>query len=500
MGRLFVAIFLFLIAASVAIYWYIPDLHEERPVLYWITDTYPQQREQVKDFYRWLVAHGHTTPAGRPCMELRIDSANDDISKILIQGISGDCGDIVEEGGFGLQVLQQAGMLEDVTEAARANGFDLGHTYSALEPEMIYDGRQYCYPRQVYGFVYVVNDQTFRKYGLNPPPTRWDLDEFESIGRQFVNAANPPGKRRTVFLANEVCTVYLWRSFGLSMFNETLTRCTLDDPRYAETLRLIHKWTYEDHLLPSAADLQSVATKSATQFGDSRIQMFVDGQYAMIFIGRHGLPLIRPHGKLELSVAEPPNGGFPNTSADGTEVAIYAGSKHVQLAELFLEFIASDDFSNEIAVSADSVPPNPATTKTAAYLRPPLYPNEWGIHEKFASAINDIGIGDEVSPYVLTLSGYIAEEDAREAYMAGLCSAQEAGEKAAQHVNAEIERNLEDNPDLRDQYAKDVALQGQIDQLRAAGKRVPLSWISNPFYRKYYQAKGWAETSTHDHS
>jgi multiple sugar transport system substrate-binding protein len=496
MGRIFGVIFLLLIAASAGIYFYIPDLRSQRPVLYWVTNTYPQQRDQVQEFYRWLIANGHTTPDGRPCMELRIDSDNDDFSKILIQGISGDCGDIVEQSSFGLQILHQAGMLEDVTDAAKAHGFDVSHTYPALRAEMVYDGRQYSFPRQVYGFVYVANDETFRKYGMTPPPMRWNLDEFEKIGKQFVEAANPPGKRRSVFFANEVRDEFLWRSFGLSIFNERMTRCTLDDPRFAQTLTLIHKWTFDDHLFPTAADLQSVATKSETQFGDSRIQMFVDGEYAMVFIGRHGLPLIRPHGKIPMSVSEPPNGGFPNTSADGTEVAVYAGSKHPELAELFLQYIASKEFSDAISVSADAVPPNPAATQTAAYLRPAAYPNEWGMHEKFSQVINDIGIGEESSPYVLTLSVYLAELDAREAFMGGLCTAQQAGERVAQHVNAELARNLEDNPELREEYAKDVALQARIDKLRTEGKKVPLAWISNPFYRKYYQAMGWADTST----
>ena len=32
-----------------------------------------------------------------------------------------------------------------------------------------------------------------------------------------------------------------------------------------------------------------------------------------------------------------------------------------------------------------------------------------------------------------------------------------------------------------------------IDERRAKGQRVPLQWISNPFYRRYYQHMGWIE-------
>ncbi len=397
-----------------------------------------------------------------------------------------------------MQFLERAGILADVTDAGKRLGFDPGHTYSELEPEMLYKGRQYCFPRQVVGYVFMVNEGTLRNLGLTAPPMRWGFEQFEELGKQFVAAANPPGKPRTAFFANEVRATYVWRSLGLSIFNETMTRCTLDDPRYAQTLKLLHKWTYDDHLLPSSADLQSVATKSATQFGDSRIQMFADGRYAMVFMGRHGLPLIRTHGNLDMSVAETPNGGFPNTGVEGTEVAVYAGSKHAELAEYFLAYVASEEFSDAISVNADAIPPNPATVTTAAYLRPPDYPNEWGLHEKFVQAINDNGIGVEMSPYVLSLDAYVEEENARQAYMAGLCSAEEAGRKAADFINAEIARNLAQDPVLRERYAKDVAVQGRIDQLRAQGKKVPIGWVSNPFYRTYYQKMGWADTSEHD--
>ena len=88
------------------------------------------------------------------------------------------------------------------------------------------------------------------------------LDEFQRLGKQFVGSANTPGQPRRHFFCNGVDTLQMARSLGLSRYNETMTSCILDDPRMADVLRLRYKWTYEDRIIPSLADIQSFATEA----------------------------------------------------------------------------------------------------------------------------------------------------------------------------------------------------------------------------------------------
>ncbi len=493
MFRIFLLAFVFLAAASGGMYFTKPDMRSPVPVLYWVTDAYPERREQVDGFHRWLIKNGHVTAEGKPICELRIDSSNRDTSKLLIQGVTGVCGDLLDQTGMGIHYLQQAGLLYDVTDDAKALGFGAEHTYAVLKPELVIEGRQYAYPRQAYAYMYVVNRDTFRKYGLPSPPLRWTLEQFEEMGKRFVAAANPPGALRRAFFANEVRAICLWRSLGASELNETMTRCTLNDPRYVRTLELLHKWAYIDHILPTATDLSSVASQSETQFGDSRIQMFATGDYAMIGMGRQALPVLRRYGRIDLGVAEPPHGGFPTTYAAGSSTAIYAGSKHPELARYFLQYSTSWDFNMEMVRNGDGVPPDPRAAQTQELLRPTDYPNEWGCHEAFTKAMTDIGIGDTFSPYVLTTSLWSLEAEARESFMAGLYTAEEAARRVSQRIDAEIRRTLAANPKLQERYKKELAVQAKIDELRSRGEPVPLAWISNPFHRRYYQFKGWAQ-------
>ncbi len=310
MRMLFAVCAMVLAAAGVATYLTQPGKRDEVPVIYWVIDPAPARPQQIALYHRWLVRHGHgqactlrtmaeleafrarrwTDPVRRaivdgnpdgpkvfaastgasdlpisvtvPGVEMRLDAASNDLYKKLVQGVSRVAGDVIEayNGGQQMQFLASAGMLADVTDSARKYGFTPDKTYPALAPALFYDGRQYAFPRNPAQTLYWVNKDAFHRVGQEPPPARWTVAEFERLGKAYVAAANPAGQRQEYFFADRALRGELRRSLGLSEFNETLTRCTLDDPRDARVLALVHQWTYEDHLLPSAADKASFDT------------------------------------------------------------------------------------------------------------------------------------------------------------------------------------------------------------------------------------------------
>ena len=571
MKHVFVSALALLLLASAFTYWIAPGVRSDVPVLYWVTDPNPARELQVSTFQAWLEKHGW------PRFVLAIDTANMTSDKVLIQAVSGVCADIIgHTGGSNMRLRQAVGILEDVTEWAAELGFGTDRTYPAMHPELTVDGRQYAFPCNVYAHMLWINEETFAKYDLPLPSRRWTFAEFEDLGQRFVAAANAPDQPRMHFFADSLDISQMIRSLGLSRYNETMTACTLDDPRMAEVLRLIYKWTYQDRILPSLADRQSFTTDAG--YGGSTMQLFNNGNYAMFRCGRYGLIQLREfslerrrHDRpaLRLEVCEPPHGGFPNTATGTRAAAVYRGGKHRDLAKYFLAYLASDDYNMNIVRDADALPPNPAVTRTEAFRRPlPLLPDlaaffpysreekerladfaqafyavtdtyprdgaldakhfppppkpaamadadyaralaefrerynllidnyreEWGCHEPFANAMAEIAIPASSSPFVLNAVAQRLINEAQEGYMSHkIDSPEEATRLMAQKVNAEIARSLEENPDLKEEYARLRRLQAQIDERRAAGARVPLDWIANPFYRTYYLAKGWAE-------
>jgi multiple sugar transport system substrate-binding protein len=518
-----------------------PDLRSEVPVLYWVIDPNPVRGEQIHEFHLWQISRGHCTterirdaqqlgqfrarrwsPAVRkaiteandvgpglweasaedvrlplelkiPLAEMRLDAASNDLNKKVVQGVSGVAGDVIEaySGGKQMQYLASAGMLADVTESATRLGFGPEKTYAALRPALFYQGRQYAFPRNPAQTMYWVNEDTFKKYGQPLPPSRWTLEEFERRGKAYVAAANPAGERQTQFFADRAIKIELRRSMGLSLFNETLTRSTLDDERNARLLELIRKWTYGDRILPSAADRASFDT--AGGWGGSGFQLFKGGHYAMFACGRWALMLFRKFGKMELEVVEPPHAWLPNTLLSGGQTTVYRNSPHRELAELFLAYMADESYNLQIARSGDALPPNPAYAETEVFNRPPDYPNEWGCHEPWVKAAKEIAIVQSFSPFVLPVIVERIDNEAEEEVMNGRATPTEAARRAAERVNEEIARTVKESPALAGTFAELVDVQKRIEQYRSEGRPVPSEWLSNPFHRRLYELKGWSK-------
>lgn len=546
--RLLFAIFaLILLAAGAITYWTQPEKRSEVPVIYWVIDPAPARPEQIALFHQWLLDQGHGTtheirnreelavfrqrrwsaamraaiaagnPAGEsifdpnaavelpltvvaPPVEMRLDSASNDLYKKLVQGVSGVAGDVIEcyNGGQQMQFLASGGMLADVTESAKIHGFTPDRTYPALVPSLFYQGRQYAFPRNVAQTMYWVNLEVFRQHNQPPPPARWTLETFEEHGRAYVEAANRDEPRRQWFFADRAMKTELRRSLGLSAFNETLTVCTLDDPRSAQVLALIQKWTYEDRILPSAADRASFETEGG--WGGQSFQLFRSGRYALFASGRWALMLFRRFGSMELAVVEPPYAILPNTVLSGGQGTVFAGSRHRTFAELFLAYMADEPYNMQIVRSGDALPPNPAYTRTEAYLRPPDYPNEWGTHEMWSTAAETIAITQSFSPYVLPVTVMRHDRDAEDEVMNNRLTPEAATQRLAAHVNDAIARNIRESSRLRARYEEDLALQAKIDEARAVGRKVPAAWIKNPFHHRWYASQGWLEDAEPSHA
>jgi multiple sugar transport system substrate-binding protein len=492
MRKLTLVCFLVLAGAGAATLLTEPDMDSDLPVIYWSTDPNPARIRQVDQFHEWLVDNGHTTLDGRPNVELRLETVAAD-RKGIIQGVSGVAADIMD---CNIPWYQSIGILADVTEAADRDGFGLDSTYEALEPLLTVDGRQYGFPCNVYVMGLWVNVDTFTKLGMEPPPTHWDWDTFERIGKEFVQRANPAGQRQTVFFVNRIEHAFfvraMHRSLGVSDFNETMTASGLDHAGFAETLARIRKWTFEDHIAASKAEETAFSAESG--YSGAGLTLLKKGNYGIYVIGRWALIRLRQFEKPpRVSASHFPHGGFPNTLISARTAAVYAGSPHLAEAKLFLAYLASEVYNIGIVESADAMPPIPEFTRTEAYLRPVAHPNDWGSHEVPAQGAESIAITLSTSPFVPSATVDRYKKRALEQVMAGLTTPEQAAAEAASRIDAEIQLTLVDSPTMRRRYARAVALQEKIDGYRQMGRPIPMEWIKNPFHRAYYRSKGWTE-------
>ena len=458
----------------------------------WIDDAVKQRLTEARE-----ASVAYPVSFEVPACEMRTDSANRDQAKQVIQGVSGVGGDVMDmwKGG-GMRYFRDIGIIEDITKDAEAMGFDANQTYDAILNEItVIDDRgrrrQYQFPCNVPCVQVWVNKATFERYGQPIPPRRWTFEQFEAAGKAFVEAANPPGGNNKVFFCADVPTELMHRSMGISKLNETMTAPNFNHPAIVEALRLKYKWTHVDRILPSASDRSSFDTASG--YGGAMLQLFNRGNYAMFFGGRFHLIQLRRFPAMDLALVEPPHGGFPVTSTGTRAAAIYVAGDHKLHAKRFLAYLASEDYNMQIVLDADAMPPNPAYTRTEAFLHPPDFPNEWGLHEQFLEALDTIAIGGVYSPYVLDseIGRYFHKME--DEVLSNVLSPEVSAAKYDAVIRDEIQRTLNEIPGLRERYEKEVALQAEIDERRAAGRPVPRAWVLNPFYQRYYEKMGWFE-------
>lgn len=493
MKKLFLIILGALLAMSAYVRLTQPEQQTDRPVLYWKSDPNPQRYDQIDLFQQWLVKHGHIDGKGRAVVEVRLDSAN--TQSKLIQAVSGVGGDLMD---CDVPEFQLMGVLTDLTEDGEGLGFGLDHTYPGLGDLLAVDSRLYGYPCNVNVVGLWGNVGTFRKYGMPPPPEVWDPDTFERIGKEFVQRANAGKRHREVFFTENPTggwvgdrfLVTMYRSRGLDDFNETRTRCILNDPRYIAVLKRVYKWTFEDHLFPTAAEESSMSAEAG--YGGSKLSQLQHGRYAMIAIGRWCLIRIREfEDPPELCLSRfPQSAEFPNMVISARRAALYAGSRHKHYARLFFAYLAGEEYNHYIVKGADGLPPNPAYAfGNPAFERPKQYPNEAN-----TSAI-ELGWARNLAmsmPYCRYARATTAKwkKYGVEMLFNDKGTAEEAAEEIENRINAVIERTVEENPALRVGYENDLKLQAKIDARKAAGKKLPATWIKNPFYLAYYRARG----------
>lgn len=497
MNKLFFGILAILVAASIYTYLSEPEQQTGYPLVYWKSDANPQRYEQIELFSKWLEkTHPElrTTP-GLPAFAVKLDSANN--QSTLIQAVSGVGGDLIDFSV--VPVFYAMGIVKDLTPYAKAGKFGLDTTYPGIAGLLSsYDGKQAGYPCNVAVGNFWINKKTFEKYGVKLPREEITLDEFERLGKEFVKKANATNPEKKVFFCPAASgfganfNLINARSQGMDVFNETLTKSTVNDPRYIAPMKLLYKWTYTDKILPTAADVASQNVETGG-YGGAAFTHFIKGTYGMIVTGRYALIRFRELPKEEQipfhCVQYPQSGKFRNMIGTARITSMYTGTKDPDRTKYFFEFLASKDYNDYIIQGVDGLPPNPKfAMNNPEYLSPPKYPNEGNVHRNELKWAMELALPLSQTPYYSSTGRdwYIYALDK---YLNDRATAEEAIKEAEDRINHSIQQTIRENPKLAKQYAEDIAIQKKIDDYKASGQKIPANWIKNPYYLKYYKSK-----------
>ena len=351
-----------------------------------------------------------------------------------------------------------------------------------------------------------INLSTLEKYGFKRPPLEWTPEEFEAMGKEYVKRANEGLPRQEYFFIQALdsgwgvnMAMCIARSKGWDIYNETLTRSVADNEPLKHAIKLFHKWTYVDRIAPTAADVASMNTDAG--YGGADFSNFISGKYAMIVMGRYCLIRFREVQQqkdmtIQFAVSQLPMYDYKNHPITVRAAMPYRGSKHPELAKLFLQFLASKPYNQYIVDGADGLPPNPEIVEQEMKDIQIQRPNERDCSELESSWARTIALPSFYSPYVKAGSTNWLQNGINR-FFNNRSSLDDALKYIQDRYNQEIEISKNANPVMMEAWKKDWALQEKIDACKKEGKKIPVEWIKNPFYVKYYRDRGMLdETGT----
>ena len=410
--------------------------------LYWATDLNPARDKQISTFDKMY-----------PGTTVSIDpSANGDNSKVIVQCATGVGPDIMDVTSDNMRSMADAGVLLDLTPYADKLGFGPKDTYPAIGKDLMYRGRQYCFPCNVSADCVIFNKQIFDDHGVPYPKPDWTEQDFIRAANGILHNPSKSGQHHLAYSAPG--GVPYWTNEliarGGRLFSPDGLHSEVNSKESIAGLQDYYDMMFVYKVIPTPAD--SLAISSQGGWGSGGINWFCNGQSAMLPIGRWFICQLGNYPSINgrLGVVQLPRvDNAPSSGVCGERSAgINAKSPHWKEALKFLEYLASPQYSKIIVDEGDALPPNPKLATTGQALTNDIVPDP-AFHAPFVKAIANARPLDDDSPYIDAAEVTRWESDYVQKVENKLMTPQQAMDTLAAQIDGQIRLNLERRPDLQ---------------------------------------------------
>lgn len=255
-------------------------------------------------------------------------------NKMLVEFVAETAPDVIMTSSEKVSAYIDADVLVDLQPFIQKDTtFSLADYYPELVERMSSDGKLYVLPRDIDVIACVFyNKNMFKKEGIPFPNDDWTWQDFINANVKCTKDFNHDGKidqwgisiygfYHTFVYSNGGTMVDDWRH---------PTRCTVDDPRTIEALKLWQDLMYKYKTMPNSVTLSSL--------GMSEPDLFYDGKMGMFLAGIWMSPSFSKITTFDWDVAMIPRGpsGQRMFMAEGSG---YSMTKFCQNRELAWEFI-----------------------------------------------------------------------------------------------------------------------------------------------------------------
>lgn len=374
MTKLLTILFAVLIALSVvATFWKPGDVSGGRIPLTWVSDNNPARTEQIAAFN-----------AENPDLYLQLDFGNTGTQKIILQAASGVGPDIFDFGNDQMEPYVEAGILWDVTEAAKAMNFYGGKVgWPSGVGTYTYEGKQYGFPCNTGTQTLIFNKNVFEHFGIPCPDKILTWEEFFALAQKVNSLTNPEGAKGKKIYA---ITGLEWRQFFESahgeFFDERGALNILENAALRRAFDLHRDVIFTYRIAPTTVEAKQMSGQGGwgsgnlIQFASGRYAMILSGHWSLIAFGRaheQQVAWLKEKGIDPASISEPlerplrlgatPFPHFPGQppcyQITSRVAGINARSPRREEALKFLQYLAGPTYARLLNQSADYLPGNP---------------------------------------------------------------------------------------------------------------------------------------------
>lgn len=204
------------------------------------------------------------------------------------------------------------------------------------------DGKQFGLPKYHGGLALYYNKDLFDEAGVDYPNADWDHDKYLAAMKELTGR-RPDGTQSwgSMFdVAWERIQMHVNGWGGHFVNPEDPTDCAMSDPPAQEAMEWLRARIWEDKVMPTSLDVQSLETREA--FIEQRIAMVEDGSWA--------LRDILDRAQFRVDVAPFPAGPKKKVTLATTDgFAIYAGTEHPDAAWELLKFLTGKEYGRAMA-------------------------------------------------------------------------------------------------------------------------------------------------------
>jgi multiple sugar transport system substrate-binding protein len=442
MRLVFASVFAFLIVCTLWAVTHVPTAPVGKTVLTWVTDDAPVRQDQMRLFREFCRSKGRTD------VDIRLDPNNGGLDKIVVQSVGGvgpDLFDMYQSDQ--LNAFVEAGILLDVTDAAKAQGFALDRVWPALKTAATIAGRQYSVPPNCASTAIFYNKDVFDRYGVPYPKGDWTWDQFVATARKLT-VKRPNGRGYESFgIMGYTLTDSIWQAGG-EFYTPDGSRCALDSPEAIAGAQFFANLQHKYHVMPTASE--ETAMSSSGGWGSGALNYFMGGHIAMIVSGRYAAINWRKVPGLRWGVAPLPYGKRHANRLLWKSTGINRNSPNAEAAHLFLQFLTTKALCENINSTSDGISAIPEHDYTDKYLHDPEHPDE--TDNALWLSVMKHSRDAQVSPFVNPFTVTRKLTDYTDLIRNGDLTPDEAMKRCAAEINTMIRNNVERDPVVRQRW------------------------------------------------